>query len=58
MSEEQIGNSPFVFMQVWGNYLYEYKHNTMEEITTMTYAELEARFREVTDTGYDGVEVV
>ena len=57
MDEEQVRNSAFAFMQVWGNYLFEYKHNTMEEITTMTYAELEIRFREVTNTQDNGVEV-
>jgi len=53
-----VDSTHFAFMQVWGNYLFEYKHNTMEEITTMTYTELEARFREVTNTQVNGVEVV
>lgn len=50
-------NMQFALMQVWGNYLFEYNHNTMEEIVKMTYAELELRFREVTNTGDDSVEV-
>lgn len=53
---EQVSSDHFAFMMMWGNYLFEYGHNTMEEITAMNYKELEARFREVTNTS-NGVEV-
>ena len=56
-NKQQNDNSQFAFMMMWGNYLFEYNHNTMEEITKMTYTELETRFREVTNTESNGVEV-
>jgi len=58
MDEEQpFSNANFVLLQLWGSYLMEYDHNTYEEVMGMTFEQMEARFREVTNTN-NGVEVV
>jgi len=57
MEMNEQNRTQFALMMLWGNYLFEYGHNTMEEVTAMDYTELEARFRQVTNTESNGVEV-
>jgi len=41
----------FKWMQLYGNYLYEYGYNTYDEVMVMTLQEMKKRFDDVTKGG-------